>query len=188
MTLLDSGLDDTSSQETAVSQNVHATLHFLKRKLLYGTEKLYTLRYLPDGDADQTNIELERMNEISFDIMNMECAMRYEDFGDPAKIELLYLKQLKESVKSHLSAESVFAVPHAVGPGVRSDNTSVSVPAIQLVLYKIRRRHPESPFSTGRHYEFEQPTNVAHTGKDHWPHIRTSANVLFFGPAISSYN
>jgi hypothetical protein len=162
--------------------DVQASIHFLRRNAHFAQEKPYILRYLPDTpELPVNNVEFDnvtavtildlrpRLDSINFDssgiaVTKIDIGMTYEDFSDAAKIEFEYLPQLKQHVRQLLGAKSVTVIPHIVGTAGSSQLSGAPELEVTMALFKIRKRHPDFPMSTGIQYEYEQPTNIAHVG------------------------
>lgn len=169
------------------SGDVQASIHFLRRDARLAKEKPYILRYLPDTpELPVKNIEFDnvaavtihdlrpRLDSINFNssgiaVTKIDVGMTYEDFSDAAKIELVYLPQLKEHIRQFLGAKSVSIIPHIVGTAGPSEVMGPPELEVTMALFKIRKRHPNFPVSTGIQYDYEQPTNIAHVGM--WVHV-----------------
>lgn len=78
------------------------------------------------------------LEKNGFEVMELRRKLAYEDFDDESKI-LGYLKEVEELLQRRLGANQVF-----------------------VFRYGLRKRHPEFPISTGREYQFDEPTSVAH--------------------------
>lgn len=72
-------------------------------------------------------------------IQPFKCKMTYSDFDDDSKIWSVYLTALEHHLCAFLGAKQV-----------------------RFFRYGIRKRHAEFPISTGKEYEFAQPTSIAH--------------------------
>ncbi|KAK1775514.1 hypothetical protein QBC45DRAFT_421917 [Copromyces sp. CBS 386.78] len=138
----------------SLQQPVDASMHFLQRSSKYDTEKPYSLRFpAPEGLAhsnvlsEEHQIQVESMRDrddltletSSFELMPFKSPLSYEDFESKEKIEQGLLPALCQRLKSHLNAEHVIALDHSV-----------------------RRRHKSFPISTGKDYDYDQPTAMAH--------------------------
>jgi hypothetical protein len=104
-------------------------VYFLSRNPIYNQEKPYTLRYAPELDFPQTNIE-RSLHKIKFQDMrdapgliydkcgftfaNYVSAMRHEDFESPIKIETLHQAEIVECVKKTLNASSIDVLDYVV--------------------------------------------------------------------------
>jgi hypothetical protein len=168
-------------------RDVQASIHFLRRNARFAQEKPYILRYLPDTpELLVNNIEFDnvaavtildlrpRLESINFDssgiaVTKIDIGMTYEDFSNAAKIEFEYLPQLKQHIRQFLGAKSVTIIPHIVGTAGPSELMGPPELEVTMALFKIRKRHPNFPVSTGIQYDYEQPTNIAHVGM--WVHV-----------------
>lgn len=162
--------------------DIQASIHFLRRNARFAQEKPYILRYVPGTpELPVNNIEFDnvaaipildlrpRLDSINFDssgiaVTKIDIGITYEDFSDAAKIEFEYLPQLKQHVRQLLGAKSVTVIPHIVGTAGPSEPLGPPELEVTMALFKIRKRHPDFPVSTGIQYDYEQPTNIAHVG------------------------
>ncbi|KAK7932513.1 hypothetical protein PG985_003225 [Apiospora marii] len=80
-----------------------------------------------------------RLDTCGFELLWSPCPISYEDFDDQQKIRDTYLANLSKSLKSTLGAK--FVIP---------------------LDFCVRRRHESFPISTGKDYEYNQPTSMAH--------------------------
>jgi hypothetical protein len=147
----------------AVSSTLQGKMHFLTRDQKYDHEKPYTLRYRPDGNIPQTNIDRVehslgfrdmrgrtgpqgdlRYDECGFAVTTLANggAMAYEDFANRDKIEGIHTEEVLAAVRKALNADDA-----------------------ELIDYVVRRRHPEWPIATGEVYDFQQPASRAHIGR-----------------------
>ncbi|KAI4214880.1 MAG: hypothetical protein LQ351_002593 [Letrouitia transgressa] len=134
----------------ATLSKVAATIFFLKKDPKHEKEKPYAFRYAADINIPKTNFELKEYNNVMIeDIRDRLWSFTIEQNGF-CVLELsneihyedyfdftkveTYFHQLESLLKDHLQALS------------------------------IRKRDPEFPVSSGRPYEFDQPTSVAHIG------------------------
>ncbi|THX10073.1 hypothetical protein D6D13_05583 [Aureobasidium pullulans] len=138
-----------------MSKVIESDMYFLENDPMYGEEKPYSMRFYPGDVCPQSNIKRSKqrvvfndmrtqeskmqLDECGFEVLPMRSHMEYEDFGDRIKIENVYLKELAEAIKQRLGATYVHVIEHTV-----------------------RRRDVAFPISTGRDYEFDQPTALAH--------------------------
>ncbi|XDG08251.1 hypothetical protein ABKA04_007866 [Annulohypoxylon sp. FPYF3050] len=133
---------------------VDVSMYFLKKAPKYDKEKPYSLRFPPGDNLAQSNIlREERMIRVDsmrgkdnltletsgFEVMPFSSPICYEDFENSDKITQVLLPALCQKLKSHLNAQHVIALD-----------------------FSIRRRHNSFPISTGKNYEFDQPTAMAH--------------------------
>ncbi|KAI4218170.1 MAG: hypothetical protein LQ349_008829, partial [Xanthoria aureola] len=65
--------------------------------------------------------------------------MLYRDFSDPERVNAIYLHGVATHLKEMLGARHV-----------------------QIYEHMIRKRHPDFPISTGKEYQYDQPTSQAH--------------------------
>ena len=144
------------SHNAAQANFVVSSIYFLKRSPKLLEEKPYAFRFeLDNDDIPQTNMTMEENEGIAiadirgredaftlkkngFEIMELRSKLAYEDFNDENKIPI-YLVELEELLQRRLGASQVVVFRHG-----------------------IRKRHPDFPVSTGREYQFDQPTSVAH--------------------------
>ncbi|CAO1596776.1 hypothetical protein XANCAGTX0491_000607 [Xanthoria calcicola] len=137
-------------------KDLQASIHFLAQSELYHTEKPYALRYTGENEIAQTNIKLEKHDDIpihdirgrerefsleknGFTISKMSSRMFYWDFSDPERVNTIYLHEVATHLKEMLGARHV-----------------------QIYEHMIRKRHPDFPISTGKEYQYDQPTSQAH--------------------------
>jgi hypothetical protein len=144
------------SRDTAQAEAIISSIHFLKRSPVFLEEKPYAFRFDREDDSiPQTNMTMEEVEGIAianmrgaedaftlekngFEVMELQSKLAYEDFDDKTKIPV-YLRELEELLQRRLGANQVLVFRHG-----------------------LRKRHPEFPVSTGRRYQFDQPTSVAH--------------------------
>jgi len=135
--------------------DLEADMYFLSRDPTFNTVKPYSLRYPPHGDLPQSNIARTKetimlrnfrdyKNSLPFDqcgfgLMEMESRMTFGDFADADTLSEVYAEEIRERLKAKLSAKHVFVMDYAV-----------------------RRRDATFPISTGKDYEHDQPTRMAH--------------------------
>uniref|UniRef100_A0A8H7N3S2 Uncharacterized protein n=1 Tax=Bionectria ochroleuca TaxID=29856 RepID=A0A8H7N3S2_BIOOC len=141
---------------TFAKPNVRSQMAFLKRDTLWESEKPYKLGYEPIGDAiPRTNhkyvvqpVDVSDVRQAhqkftldrnGFEYHHLRSELKYEDFFDNDKIASVYLKELRELVKTVCMAKQ--AVP---------------------LDAEIRRRHADFPTSTGEEYQFAQPSFLTH--------------------------
>ncbi|KAM7183027.1 hypothetical protein V8F33_013855 [Rhypophila sp. PSN 637] len=134
---------------------IEGHVHFLARSPIYELEKPYSLRFPPVSGLPQSNIDRENhallfrnmrdleglsLERNGFDVLGFRgCSMGYADFEDDVKVRDVYLREVCLALKARLGATRVIAVD-----------------------FVIRRRHPTFPVSTGRDYDHDQPTAMAH--------------------------
>lgn len=118
-------------------------------------EKPYHLMYGDFEGLPRTNISREwrnttfvdvrtRLPELSFNksgftVRRLQSRMTYQDFDDDQKVWDVYFKELESHLREFLGAHEV-----------------------KFFRYGIRKRHSDFPISTGKEYEFAQPTSIAH--------------------------
>lgn len=115
----------------APQSNLQSSMCFLKRDLLYNSEKVYEIRTKSlKSTVPRTNVDLEKIENIDihnmrgigpsieehgFCYVNMKTNLQPEDFLDRSKIINDYLPQLTRAVKASLGADRVqiydFIVP-----------------------------------------------------------------------------
>ena len=135
---------------------VTASIHFLTKDASFREIKPYAFRFeLEDDNIPQTNMRMRestginiqniRGNEAAFsldrqgfEVMTLESSLTYADFADPEKLPI-YFEELESLLAKRLGATEVKVFRHG-----------------------IRKRHAQFPISTGRRYEHDQPTSVAH--------------------------
>ncbi|KAF2160588.1 hypothetical protein M409DRAFT_70334 [Zasmidium cellare ATCC 36951] len=88
------------------------------------------------GQEERADLET-----CGFQIRKLRSAMTYEQFGNPACVEEVYLRDLRQLLLKEFGA----AVVH-------------------FERTRIRRRHPDFPKSTGTVYDHHQPSTAAHVG------------------------
>ncbi|KAL8713802.1 MAG: hypothetical protein Q9225_006712 [Loekoesia sp. 1 TL-2023] len=149
-------------------RNVQAGIYFLKENPNYQEEKPYAFRFeFGSADVPQSNMEMQKIEPITitdirgfeqdyslgtngFAILKFDSNLTYEDFHDSAKVKEYYYQELENLLKSHLGASEVKVFRHG-----------------------LRKRHPSFPISTGKAYDYDQPTSVAHIGREIPLNIRT---------------
>jgi len=118
-------------------------------------EKPYHMMYGDGEDFARTNITRAWLDTDIHDVRGREAAldfwqhgvairqlqskMQYDDFDIDAKIRNIYFRELEDYLRQYLNAREV-----------------------RFFRYGIRKRHAEFPVSTGKAYEFAQPTSIAH--------------------------
>lgn len=118
-------------------------------------EKAYHMMYGDCEGIPTTNIERQWVNTIFTDLRGRETALSYDeagfvvhrmhskmsygDFDDEKLIRNVYFKELEDHVRGWLGAEHV-----------------------KFFRFGIRKRHAQFPTSTGKEYDFAQPTTIAH--------------------------
>ena len=139
-----------------MSSDVISELVFLQRDPKHETEKPYKLQYDPGNDLPRRNCVDELREGIvihdmrakehdftldsnGFCIMKLESQLHPEDFDDDSKIREVYYSELKLLLKTKLGAKRIEILEHGV-----------------------RKRHHTFPISTGKDYEYLQPTSVVH--------------------------
>ena len=143
-------------RDTAPAKAIISSIHFLEKSPVFLEEKPYAFRFdLDDDSIPQTNMTMKEVEGIAivnmrgaedaftlektgFEVIELQSKLAYEDFDDETKIPV-YLRELEELLQRRLGAKQVFVFRHG-----------------------LRKRHPEFPVSTGRGYQFDQPTSVAH--------------------------
>lgn len=118
-------------------------------------EKAYHMMYGDSGDLPRTNIT-RKWHETTFynirgkesllsftangvAVCKLDTAMTYYDFDNDETVWNVYFKELESYLQEFLGARDV-----------------------KLFRYGIRKRHAEFPISTGKDYQFAQPTSIAH--------------------------
>ncbi len=115
-----------------MGKDVHAAFHFLAQDPRWTQEKPYSLKFQPIKDFPISNAERPEKTDVlvqdirgkessftidenGFAIMRFEeINMTYEDFGDPARIESMYLKAVGTQLRSFLGASRVQIFDYAV--------------------------------------------------------------------------
>lgn len=112
-------------------KDLQASIHFLAQSELYHTEKPYALRYTGEKEIAQTNIQLEKHDDIpihdirgrerdfsleknGFTISKMSSRMFYRDFSDPERVNAIYLHEVATHLKDMLGARHVQIYEHMV--------------------------------------------------------------------------
>ncbi|KPI37285.1 uncharacterized protein AB675_1585 [Cyphellophora attinorum] len=141
----------------AAQGDVEADLGFLQRIDLYETEKPYTLQYFPDDESfPRTNCATARRSKIKlrdlrahekeptidtegFEILQLDSAMQYADFGSTETIQHKYYPEIKTLLQAHFQPQR-----------------------IEILEHNIRKRHRTFPIATGTDYHDLQPTTRVH--------------------------
>ncbi|MCJ1333295.1 hypothetical protein MMC10_009989 [Thelotrema lepadinum] len=138
------------------SSCVETSMYFLNRDPLFVTEKPYMFRF--DIDTDEiplTNTSFTKYSGMTvrdlrgqehrfsiekqgFAVLTLPREIRYEDYFDPNAVTE-YFRSLEQLLVEYLGASKVEAFRHG-----------------------IRKRHADFPVSTGKSYEYDQPTSMAH--------------------------
>lgn len=155
--------------------SVATEIYHLQQLPRYGSEKPYTMRYVPDGGVAVTNVEREKhvvsvkdmrrdvdcdafnLDRNGFTVSKMATEMKYEDYDDHEKITNVYLPAIESKLLAYFPGSTVDFVSYLVSrhePAARSETFSHKV--------KIRKREQSFPYSTGERYSFAQPNIVAH--------------------------
>ncbi|KAM0441229.1 hypothetical protein ACHAPT_000536 [Fusarium lateritium] len=136
------------------STMVQSSLYFLRRDPIYRAEKVYEVRRSHDPELPRTNMQLDKIEDISIDdvrheqcsldtngffLLNVDARMTAQDFEERPKVTKLFLPRLAHAVKSSLGATRV-----------------------QIFDYALRKRHRDFPISNGGIYEHKQPSCMAH--------------------------
>lgn len=155
-----------------MATHVTSELVFLKRDPKHETEKPYKLQYDPGEDLPRKNCVDEVTDGIvihdfrgrekdftldwqGFCVVELETQLAPEDFDDDAKVKQVYYAELKMMLKKELGARRVEVLEHG-----------------------IRKRHVAFPVSTGKDYEFLQPTSVVHVDYTPWASEDASERAL----------
>ncbi|KAF7502205.1 hypothetical protein GJ744_006746 [Endocarpon pusillum] len=134
---------------------VKAALHFIRKDVLHQREKPYAFRYAAEKGIQQSNFEMDKHESIviedlrgrldsldfednGFTVLKLPREVPYEDYYHPTNVSA-YFQQIEELLQHHLGASYVEVFRHG-----------------------LRKRHPTFPISTGKVYEYDQPTSVAH--------------------------
>lgn len=171
-----SELED-SNLEHDRSRAIKAPIGFLKRSDIFEREEPYAFRYQADNLPERrTNMETEYMDvEIcdirgqeqrasldtcGFQVRKLQSSMTYEQFNNPAAVEDVYLRDLRQLLLEEFGAAVVYFE--------RTRVRDICAPCLEalwpLTLFQIRRRHPDFPKSTGMVYDHHQPSTAAHVG------------------------
>ena len=111
--------------------DLHASIHFLAHREVYRIEKPYSLRYTGEEQVAQTNIELDKHDNIpihdirgrerefslekhGFTISKLSSRMLYRDFSDPEQVIAIYLHEIASHLKKLLGARHVQIYEHLV--------------------------------------------------------------------------
>ena len=166
-----------------MSSTLRAEVCFLKPESLPTSEKPYLLRFeTNDADLPTSNYQLQtisvEINDIrphlsgisfadcGYDVLDLDSSLRTKDYDDHRQVTEIWLPELVRSIRDHLNASKVTVIPHVIdGATGVTPYTVPPVDGVVTALYKIRKRHPLFPTSTGCRYEYEQPTNIAHIGR-----------------------
>lgn len=124
-------------------------------------EKPYHMMYGDSGNLPRTNITREwiqteicnvrgreqtfHINECGFAVRSLSTSMTYDDFNNDSKVRSVYFDDLAQHLKDFLCAQEV-----------------------RFFRYGLRKRHVKFPTSTGKEYEFAQPTSIAHVDATLW--------------------
>lgn len=112
-------------------EDLQASIHFLAHSEIYRTEKPYSLRYTGEEQIAQTNIELDKHDDIpihdirgrereyslekhGFTISKLSSRMLYRDFSDPEQVIAIYLHEIASHLKRLLGARHVQIYEHLV--------------------------------------------------------------------------
>ncbi len=102
------------------SQDIHATMYFLRRDDIYRKVKSYNLEYASE-DIPISNLKTHKVenlfikdlrgieheftfNENGFAVLDLQSSMSYEDFNDPDKIERIYCRELGSCLLRYMQA------------------------------------------------------------------------------------
>ncbi|KAK6449910.1 hypothetical protein FP744_10006160 [Trichoderma asperellum] len=135
---------------------IESSMYYLDRVPLYDIEKPYSMRYLPEEDIPQSNyvkvkhpISVRSMRELGvgpfrieqcgFQIINIHSKLTYDEFWDNERVQSVYIPEVKQALKLETGAKYVHVLDYAV-----------------------RKRHESFPVSTGKEYQYDQPTALAH--------------------------
>jgi len=151
----DSKTQDSNVQEDQNDRTIKSHMYYLERAALYNTEKPYSMRYQVDN-VPQTNFKKIKypltiksmrepgagpfhLNECGFQLIELKSKLSEHDFWNNEKVQEVYIQEVKDALKNVLGAKYVHVLDYAV-----------------------RKRHELFPKSTGEHYEYDQPTALAH--------------------------
>ncbi|KAG8667967.1 hypothetical protein FPOAC1_012809 [Fusarium poae] len=150
-----SAIASTTHDEEQDDSVIESSMYYLDRTSLHDVEKPYSMRYLPEG-IPQSNykkvkypmnaksmrcygVDSFRLNECGFQRIELKTKLSYDDFWDNQKVQEVYIEEVKDALKAELGAKHVHVLDYAV-----------------------RKRHESFPISTGKEYEYDQPTALAH--------------------------
>lgn len=122
-------LHPITDHEAPVGTN--GALHFLVRDPLYNTVKPYTIQYEPHGDIPRTNIKgvsipevhirdlRPSLSNLSFEkdgaiVKSLDSKLQYEEFGDPKKVQKVYLEEVRLVLQEALASHNVAVVEYLV--------------------------------------------------------------------------
>ncbi|KAM0236962.1 hypothetical protein ACHAP5_009202 [Fusarium lateritium] len=150
---------------------IQSSMYYLDRATLYDGEKPYSMRYLPE-EIPQSNykkvkypmtvksmrdcgVDSFRLNECGFQRVELKTKLSYDEFWNNQRIQEVYIEEVKDTLKAELGAKHVHVLDYAV-----------------------RKRHESFPISTGKEYEYDQPTALAHIDFT-VEEVRRMINVLY---------
>ena len=156
-----------------MSDGIESSIFFMKRDELHLEQKPYAYRFAAQIDIPQSNFVLQehhgiRVTDIrrhledfglqknGFVVLSLADEIPYEDFFDSETVKV-YFRQLEALLQSHLGASKVEVFRHAV-------RTRLLTIVILTMNRQIRKREPSFPIATGKPYDYDQPTSVAHIG------------------------
>ncbi|MCJ1226945.1 hypothetical protein MMC12_003600 [Toensbergia leucococca] len=137
-------------------RTVQTPLYFLKPNKLFNIEKPYAFKFpVEGGRVRPSNMETGVVEDITitdirgyeksfnmetngFAVLSLNTGLEYEDFHQEEGI-FSYLRKIELLLKDYTGASRVDVFWHCV-----------------------RKRHPRYPISTGKKYDYEQPTTLAH--------------------------
>ncbi|UKZ69038.1 uncharacterized protein TrAtP1_010051 [Trichoderma atroviride] len=151
------GKQDTESEHGANHwPTIESSMYYLDQVPLYNIEKPYSMRYLPEEDIPQSNyVKVKRpisarsmrepgagpfrIEECGFQMIDIHSHLTYDEFWDNERVQSVYIPEVKKALKLELGAKYVHVLDYAV-----------------------RKRHESFPVSTGKEYQYDQPTALAH--------------------------
>jgi hypothetical protein len=122
---------------------MHSSTHFLKRDVLYDSEKPYSLRFTPPDGFARANISIEKheieirdirpkMSTLNFQqdgiaILPFDSRMMYQDYDDEDIVREILLKEIANALKKFLGAQHVQIFEHTVRPLTLTISLSLSL-------------------------------------------------------------
>ncbi|CAK1367573.1 unnamed protein product [Cercospora beticola] len=139
-----------------MSGHIQTETYYADRDEKFRHEKPYELKFSPPEDFPLTNMTWSRYDGIhvtdirghesqynardhGFQLVPMRTALLYEDFGNPQKVEQVYMKEVAACLQSNLDAARVLVFD-----------------------YNIRKSQAQYPLSSGEAASFETPATIVH--------------------------
>ncbi|KIV81664.1 hypothetical protein PV11_03833 [Exophiala sideris] len=131
-----------------------ATLWFMERNARFDHERPFLFTYpLEDGSfpsnlkhKSRDGITIRNLRngvpsyeESGIGVLDLQTALEHDDYDDAEKVQTVLLPKVREALRLFLGAHS-----------------------IHIIEYKLRRRAPDFPLSTGKQYTDAQPAIGAH--------------------------